>query len=344
MSDQENRAEIEKLLESLPDQPGIEAYKSDEMITCVSCDRANPPNRLECLYCGVDLEISEEQGQLIKPTLRKTENWKEGISLIFRGGKGKWSETQLAEASKMTRLNAQVLMQIVETGKPLPLARVESKTELEIAKQRFGELGIETFLFDDENFDLESVSNRLRTIEFIDDTLRLTYFNHRETVEIDKKELFLVVIGARFERKIESTENYKRKGDNKLVETTELSADQMLIDFYTKRSQVSYQIEANGFDFSFLGDQKALVVNENMSLLIRKLKEFAPEAIFDEDYLSVRSSLSQVWDPEEKTDSKGIQRKGFGKFNREQIMESDNLAQFTKYSRLQWHLLHNTAS
>lgn len=344
MSDNSESGDIEKLIESLPDQLDIEAYKSEEMIACASCSRKNPPNRLECLYCGVDLEISEEQGHLIKPALRKIENWKNGVSLIYLGDGDIWNERQLAEASKMTRLNPQVLTQIVESGKSLPLARVESKTELKIARQRFQELGINTFLFEDATFDLESVSKRLRTIEFADDKLKLTLFNNNKMVEIDRSDLLLVVIGALFERRIESTENYKRKGDNKVVETTELSADEMLIDLYTKRDQVSHQIEANGFDFSFLGDQKAFVVNENMALLIEKLKEFAPAAVFDQDYLRVRGSLSQVWDPEEKTDSKGVQRKGFGKINKEQIVQSDNLEQFTKYSRLQWHLLHDGSS
>lgn len=344
MSEGKDQGEIEKLIEGLPTQPEIEAFEKDEMIACAECTRDNPPNRIECLYCGVDLEISDVQSKKIKPALRKIEGWKNGVNLIFFSEGDEWNETQLSEASKMTRLNTQDLAEIVKTGKSLPLARVESNTELEIAKRRFQELGIKTMLFEDEAFDLDSVSKRLRTIEFARDKIRLTQFNLTDVVEIDRGNLFLVVIGARFEKKIESTEKYKRKGENKVLETTELSADEMLIDIYTEESQIPYRIEANGFDFSFLGEEKAFVVNQNIRRLVLQLRSFAPETIFDEDYLRVRAGLSRVWDIEQKTDLKGIQRKSFGKFNKERILQSDNLEQYTKYSRLQWHLLQTDNS
>ena len=339
MSENEDSGDFKKLIESMPAQPEIEAYKTEEMIVCDKCKRKNPPNRLECLYCGVDLKISEEQSHLIKPALRKIEGWKNGVNLIYIADGKTWDAEQIREAEKMTRLGAQVLSQIAGAGKSLPIARVESSENLEIAQRRFHEIGIETLIFKDENFDLESNPKRLRTIEFADDKLKLTDFNSNEIEEIDRSDLFLIVIGALFERKIESTENYKRKGDNKVLETSEISADEMLIDIYTKENQISYRIEGNGFDFSFLGSSKAFVVNENMKLTIEKLRAFASAARFDEDYLRVRGSLGQVWEVAEKTDTKGIHRKSFGKFNKEQIVQSDNLEQFTRYSRLQWHLL-----
>jgi len=339
MSENRDSGDLKKIIESMPAQPEIESYKTEEMIVCEKCKRNNPPNRLECLYCGVDLEISEEQSRLIKPTLRKIEGWKNGVNLVYIADGKEWNEEQISEVAMMTRLGAQVINQIAEAGKSLPLARVESAAELEIAQQRFSEIGIETVAFEDEAFDLESISKRLRTIEFVDEKLRLTDFNSNEIKEINRDDLFLIVIGALFERKIESTENYKRKGDNKVLETSEISADEMLVDIYTRENQISYRIEGNGFDFSFLGSSKAFVVSENMKHTIEKLRAFAPEVFFDEDYLGVRGNLGQVWEVEEKTDTKGIHRKGFGKFNKEQILQSDNLEQFTRYSRLQWHLL-----
>ena len=52
--------------------------------------------------------------------------------------------------------------------------------------------------------------------------------------------------------------------------------------------------------------EKALIVNENMKLLLEKLKLVAPDIVFDDDYLRVRGFLGQVWEVEEKADSKGI--------------------------------------
>jgi hypothetical protein len=52
----------------------------------------------------------------------------------------------------------------------------------------------------------------------------------------------------------------------------------------------------------------------------------------------VRESLSQVWEVEERKDS-SLQRKSLGSFNRQNITTTNNLLQFTKYSRLQWLLM-----
>ncbi|MEO6051490.1 MAG: hypothetical protein ABIP78_09185 [Pyrinomonadaceae bacterium] len=69
------------------------------------------------------------------------------------------------------------------------------------------------------------------------------------------------------------------------------------------------------------------------------MKEHAPNAKLDNTYAKVRHALSDVWLIESRKESQGLIRSGFGKREFGAIASSSNLNQFTKYSRLQWHLL-----
>jgi hypothetical protein len=112
-----------------------------------------------------------------------------------------------------------------------------------------------------------------------------------------------------------------------------------LIDVYSAQDSVGYRVEAKGFDFSGLQNEKRLLAGENMKSLAEKLRAAAPQARFDEDYRRVRYEIGKIWEAEQKKDSKGLHKRGFGKVNFETIVTVDNLSQFTKYSRLQRQLL-----
>lgn len=328
----------EDWLKDIPLQTEDEGYKPEEMFVCDKCQRKNPPTRIDCLYCGADIEFNEKQSKMLRPVLRKAESHINGNNLIYLANAEKLSDEHLGEISKMTRLRTSLLKELVESGKTLPLARTETDKDLKIVAGRLAEIGIKTRVVKDEVFELEKISRRLRRIDFESDYLRFVMFNSDEVTEVDPKEITLIVIGAEFERKLEATEKYKKKGENKVLETSEISSDEILIDIYSKDDLVSYRISPNGFDFSCLGDEKKMVGIENVKILIRKLKDIAPNAQFDDDYLNLRECLADVWEVEESSDSKGMTRQSFGSYNKMSITTTSNLTQFTKYSRLQWML------
>lgn len=325
----------DKWLKDIPLHSETESYKPEEMFVCQKCQRKNPPTRLDCIYCGVELEFDENESKRLKLILRKIEPHEKGYNLVYLANAESWNESQLSEVSKMTRLNRNDLQKLTETKKSLPLARAETEKEIEIVAERLSEIGIKTRIFSDEDFEEENLPRRLRGIEFSDDKIILILFNNDEIVEIKKEEINLIVVGAIFEKKLESTEKHKRKKENKLLETFEISSDDSLIDIYTRKDLLGYRISQKGFDFSCLDDEKKLLATENIKILASKLKDSASNAEFDSDYLKVRESLSQVWEMDERKDSKGLKRKSFGSFNRQNITTTNNLLQFTKYSRLQ---------
>lgn len=328
----------EAWLRDLPVQTENIAFKPEEMILCEKCQRKNPPNRLKCFYCAAELVLTAEQAELVKPVLRKLEIWEKGFNLIIQTDATKLNEVNTSEIAKNIGVEADVVHKIVESGKNVPLARAESESEAETVKRILQRHGLKTVIVSDERLALEKVHRRLRGLEFTDEKLRLVLFNLDEIVEIMRKDLVLIVTGAVFEKKTESLEK-RKKGESKILDATETASDEMLIDIYSGDDSIGFRILSKGFDFSCLETEKTMLATENMKRLAVKLQEFAPNAKKVSDYLSVREVLGNVWELEARKDSLGLKRHSFGKFDFTNVASSNNLQQFTKYSRLQWQIL-----
>ena len=331
--------QTDEWLKDLPIQTDNIAFNPEEMISCAKCERTNPPNRLNCFYCGEQLEISDAQSQFLKPNLRKLESWEKGFNIVFLPGAESLAETKVSEVAGLLKIEKDVLKKIIQANDSLPLARAESQKEAEIVRTRLGELGLETIIVSDDALAIEKPTRRLRGIEFFDDKLILILFNLDEIVEIKIEDLALIVVGAVIERKIEATEKHNKKGDNQILDTNETASDEVLIDIFSRRDSCGFRIYAKGFDFSSLEAEKGLLAKDNIIKLADKLRGFAPNAKYIDGYVASRNLLATVWEVEQKTDSQGLKREGFGKFNLGNVTTVNNLSQFTKYSRLQWQLL-----
>lgn len=329
----------EEPLKDLPVQTENPAFKPEEMVLCRECRRTNPPTRLECFYCGAQLELSEAQSKNIKLHLRKPEIWEKGFNLILSPDGQFFDEEKTSEIAKILNAEREVIQKLFEMKKALPVLRAETEKEAGIVRERLRERGVETSVLGDESLSIEKPQRRLRGLEFSDDKIILILFNQDEIAEIALEDLCLIVKGAIFERKVESMENRKKKGESKIISSSETTSDEFLFDIYSRRDSIGYRIFAKGFDFSCLEEKKEMLANENLKKLAQKLYKDAPNAQLIEDYLKVRESLGNVWEVEERTDSQGLKRRTFGRFNLENVTTVNNSAQFTKYSRLQWHLL-----
>lgn len=338
MQKPEENINQEDRLKDLPVQTENIAFKPEEMILCEKCSRNNPPNRLKCFYCAAELKLSDEQAELVKPVLRKLELWEKGFNLIIQPDSTNFNELNATEISKNIGFESEIVQKIVESKKKVPIARVETQNEAEIVKKILHRYGLETKIVSDESLALEKVPKRLRGIEFLDDKLILILFNQDEIVEISREDLALIVTGAVFEKKTESIEK-RKKGESKILDATETASDEMLIDIYSKQDSTGFRILSKGFDFSCLETEKTMLATENMKRLAVKLQEFSQNAQTIKDYLSVREILGNVWELESRKDSLGLKRHSFGKFDFSNVSSSNNLQQFTKYSRLQWQIL-----
>lgn len=316
------------------------AFEAAAMVVCGKCARANPPTRPGCLYCGAQLEFTAAQSRFMRASLRPLEAWGKGFNLIFVAASGNINQAQIELAAAMLGLETEVLRQITESGKSLPLARVETLSEAEIVQKNLRETaGVETTIVGDEILNQGKSPRRLRSLEFTDDKLIAVFFNDDGMTEIDWSNLVLIVTGAIFERRVEATEARGKGGEIKLLDSNETASDEILFDFYSRDDAVGYRVPQKGFDFSCLGAEKSLLVAENLRALVKQLSKNAPDAKIVEDYLQIRAFLAAVWAVEERTDARGLKRQRFGAFNRENVTIINNAAQFEKYSRLQRHLV-----
>jgi hypothetical protein len=339
MEKKHEQVHADQWLKDVSIEPEIQGFRAEEMISCPNCERKSPPTRLKCFYCGFELPVSDAQAEFLKPQPRQMEAWEKAFNLIILPNAQTCDDAKLREVAAMTRLEREDLRKLIETRKPLPLTRAESAKEAEIIQKRLSEIGFESLILSDEDLQIETITRRLRGIEFDADKLVLILFNSDEIAAVRREDLSLIVTGAVFQRRIETTEQRKKR-ENKVLETTETSADELLIDLYAKDDAVGYRIISGGFDFSCLETEKGILARENMRKLADKLRAFAPEAKFVGDYLQIRDVLGKVWEVEEKRASSGLQRKSFGRMDFGNVMTINNLAQFTKYSRLHRHLLN----
>jgi hypothetical protein len=314
------------------------AFGAEEMIACGKCTRVNPPNRLKCLYCAAELEISGAQADQIVPSSRKLESWEKGYNLVFISSAPGGNEISLNEISKAVSLDPEVLREIIEADRPMPIARVESEKEADVLAAILSRKGVETSVIADRSLAEDILPKRLRNMRFEGDVLTVTLFNTGETEEIKNRSLALIVTGAIFEQRTETIEKRKKR-ETKTLEEWETASDEGLIDIYTSTDPAGFRIPARGFDFSCLGSSKGILAGENIKTLAARLREFAPEARSVDGYLSDKRALGHIWEVERRNDFKGFRRSGFGKSDLAKTASSSNLGQFTKYSRLQWHLL-----
>lgn len=312
------------------------AFGQDELIKCKGCGRKNPPNRLKCLYCAHELEFQTADAASIKPFLRKLELWERGFNIILRG---KTADIIIERAAHYLSLEPADLTHILDTGASLPLARVESEAEAVILKTGLEKQGLTCIVVSDVDLAAEKMPVRLSRIDILENSFALRDFNTGKLTEIGVDDLALIVPGLINSSRVDSLEKKRRKKESKMIEESATASDESLLDIYSRFDSTGFRINLAGFDFSCLGDDKGMLAAENLRRLTSVLKEKAPNAKLVFNYPALRYALGCVWEIESRKDSKGLVQTGFGKREFGAISSTNNLNQFTKYSRLQWHLL-----
>jgi hypothetical protein len=337
MDDQSDNAQ--QWLKDLPVTAETPGFKPEEMVACEKCSRQNPPTRLKCFYCGEQLSLGSAQAELAAPTLRQMEVWEKGFNVILTGKHQPLPGDDIGGIAKLLKREAPEIKSILDKNEALPLVRTDSLAEAEIIRQRLLKSGVETFIWPDEEAGLDQLIRRLRGLEIGEDLITFLPFNKGAAETLPREDLVLMVTGSIFAKRITSTEKRRKNEEKQVVESSETSADEPVIDIYGKDDGIGWRVQTTGFDFSCLGTEKSLLAVENIKRLVGFISGKAPNAKVVSDYLKVRSTLGRVWENGQKMASHKWQRESMGKFHFDNVTAVDNVAQFTKYSRLQWRLL-----
>ena len=319
-----------------PSEP--QGFSAEQMIRCEECLRANPPTRVSCLYCVAPLPLTETSARLIKPVLRQPEKHQLGYNNILLPHEQAVSEQVLANAAALLKLSAENVRACLSQSVPMPVTYTASRMEAELVTERLNDLGLHCLTVSDN--ELGNAVRRVRSMTFDDTSLIINQAGAAEQTHVSWSDVVLVVSGRLFETRLDITERMTRKSENEILDTSEFFKDEYVIDFYTASHSPTWRVGANGFDFSCLGQDKALVVDENMSKLLRLMTGRATNAKTDDSYARVRNLLELAWTTQPETQSSGWRRERPGKLSVGVSTVRSNEVQFTRYSRLRYYLSH----
>jgi hypothetical protein len=326
-----------------PQQKEARPFASEQLVACEACARANPPTRMNCLYCGAALPATEAGSALQRPVLKQLEDWERGYNVVLTPRRG--SETagagEIEEAATLLRIDAGLFREILAADIALPLARASTVEEARLIERRLGALGFEVETFSDETLAVEQTPpKRVRKIEFAGEALRGWTVGHEEPQTMGRAEILLFVVGRIFARRIEIEERLGHfKRGSEVAGAREIFTDEAVIDIFTSEGEAcGWRITAEKFDYSSLGERKGLLARDNFVLLTKVLREYAPHARLDDEYRRVRQLLNPAWPLAEHTESGGLRRDRPGRMNTEAVTITTNEAQFTRYARLLYQL------
>ena len=312
---------------------GPQGFAPDEMIRCEECLRANPPTRINCLYCSVPLPVTASSARLRTPVLRRPEKHQLGYNTIVLPSSEPVSRAAIEDAASFLRLKPEDLERILTEAVPLPVARTASREEAELIADRLQTSGFRVITLSDEG----SVV-RVRSLDFNESTFIINPGQTTNEVDVSWSSVVLLVTGRLVEKRVEVKEVKSRHAENEILDTSEMYSDEVVIDLYTSTHPETWRISANGFDFSCLGAEKTLLANENSTRLQRLLVTNATNARLDDSYNRLRPLLDLVWGPEQETKSSGWRRERPGKLSLGMATIRSNESQFTRYSRLLFYL------
>lgn len=320
-----------------PSEP--QGFTADQMIRCEECLRANPPTRINCLYCSVPLPVTESSARLRQPILRRPEKHQLGYNTIVLPSGASLSDEAISEAAKLLKLQEQDLKRILAANMPLPLARTASREEAQLIFDRLQSLSFNLLTLSDEDLGAtDSFLKRVRSMSFTDELLTINAGRVTDERELPWANVILLVPARLIMKRVEVKEVKTRRAENEILDTSEFFSDEVVIDLYTSTGSETWRVSATGFDFSCLESEKRLVANENIATLQRWLVARATNARLDDSYNRLRPVLDLVWGAEQETKSSGWRRERPGKLSIGMETIHSNQSQFMRYSRLLYYL------
>lgn len=306
-------------------------YKQEEMAVCSGCGKANPPNRSSCMYCAAQLEGIRADLGPIKLNLRRLEDWEKGFNVVLNAPAG---ENASSEIAKLFGYSKDLLDRLLSANSFVPLGRLESAEDADLAIKYLGSVGVSATIVSDEKLSGFSTV-RLRSIEFSADEVVMVSFNTGEREPIANGDIALLVAGTIRESRQESIEKAGKKSDSKVLSESSTATDERVLDIYSASGDKGWRITTKGFDFSSLGSQKGLIAGENLDRLTERLRQVVPSAKFVDEYDKLCGELGHVWPLNERKDFEGQKRTGVFRSGFSTVVRTTNLDQFSRYSILQ---------
>lgn len=316
-------------------------FSAEEMVACEKCRRANPPTRMNCLYCGEKLPATEASDAQRRPSLRPLEEWEQGFNVVLLSSEEDAASNQSSEElASLVGMESGLFEEFLRRGEGLPLVRAASADAAELISKRLEAGGVRTEMVSDELLSVESAPpGRVRKLEMTESGLK-GWMAGDESEVIGWDDVALIALGRVRVRRVEVDERRGRvKAGKEVADSREISSDESALEIYARGDEKGWRIMSTNFDYSCLGQKMGLLARENFEKLVEELRARARAASFDDWYDRVRPLLNAAWPPAKRTEAGGLRRERPGKFNTESVTVVSNDAQFTRYARLRRLLL-----
>jgi len=342
---------------------------STELIACPKCSRKNNPLRAKCMYCGEELPVTDSlkkdlssQGAKMRerdpniqldPLSQMTTQFQQTLAgfnvVLLRVEEDKYSMASDAVATLGFNTSSEI-KPLLSLNRPIPVARYQSEAEARLAEGQLQAQQLPALVVKDEELQIDKPNRRIKKLAINvigGTTFTLTIDGFDEEVTINPSDIVLIVEGrVRFYESDATEENTSfGKTAREIIEATEYVSEQILLDIYTRSLENSFRIRAESFDYSGLGSKMKLTALENLRVLQGILRDLAKDAIYDTAFKQATKFLEPIWPYTQRQQSWGLKRKmiGTGKVATRSVHYKDNELQFSRYSRLYYKLLSNSA-
>jgi hypothetical protein len=244
------------------------------------------------------------------------------------------AESALASALKIAPTEARAF---IESRKPVPLARSQSRQEAEMIAELVRTCGLGAVVVADE--DLQLNSDLIRAKRIIRSAGGIQVQHRDGALVVAASEIKLLVIGRLRNTRVDFTEGMSgRRGQSGTVlDTAEFLSEETLVDVYTSNLGQSFRIKADAFDYSGIVRPLSFRAEVNFGSLIDEIGTVAVAAIIDHDFAEVSGLFSRAWPERSRTESGGVKRAGlaYRPVSKSSVIK-DNRDQFDRYSRLMY--------
>jgi hypothetical protein len=306
------------------------------VVLCPRCNRSTSLRRTSCIYCGETLPVTDAATAVQVPILRTVEEWERGYSVILAPLDLELTARQLERLCEIARLPESEARSILEARTPLPVARVPSLEDADLVARLLAEADMGTSIVADADLDLDRASHRVSELRMEEDALQLLVL-WKDWVSIRREDLVCAVEGHLVSNRVDIVETPKRS-KREIVGTSEFFSESFTVDVYGPTIESSFRIRAERFDFTCLGGRPAPFVEANVNRLRTALAGYLGASRYDASFRRVSRLLDHAWPPASRVASRGLGRQGdFRKYSVSSV-ETDPLAQFTRFSRTRFVL------
>ncbi len=302
------------------------------MTKCPRCQRRTPAARGDCIYCGDRLPFATLQSA---PTQRNIDAAERAFNTVLQPFPGRVNEGVITAFASALQLELSETQALINAGKPVPLARSQTRPEAEMISALVRTCGLRAAVIPDEELKLDRELLRARRIAVSDDELRV-YLTGGELTLL-KAEIRLLVLGELRNVRVDYTEGIGRRGGHSgnVLDLSEYRSDETLLDVYTANLDHSFRIKCDAFDYSGLVSPLSFRSEVNFRAGLVTLRTALLHAKVDDDFAKMRSLLGRAWPERSRNESRGLKRTGISfRPVAQASVVSDNRDQFDRYSRL----------